>query len=332
VLALRGLRWCLRLVWACICAQARLLRASPFAFYRAMCRRRDWVVAKVEYANSESGKWRALFTTLRLPYSLLRSCGLNPQAAVGLLVVGSTAGSAVVVSETIFAERSFSRGDAGTYSAPADVPVTYSEEDNTLLVRLGSTPVGAITVRNVSVGTAFSGSALPSGETAAVLIGGVATSSGFTATWLEIGHLIFDRSRCNTFELSDVEVHTLTVSANASDGQSISPTPGTPRQRAIGGGNRADGMITEGGTYDQIQIIAPNSGVNGQVDVLTLSNLFTKGGACKLSRIKAGKIDILLNETGLGNGYSTKEFVIATSTIYSVFVNEDNREISISPP
>lgn len=330
--ALRGVLWCLRWVYAGICAQGRLLRASPLAFYRAMCRRRDWLMAKVDYLNSESGKWRALFATLRLPYSGLRAMGINPQTCVGILVAGGTVGGGVIVNETVFAERSFSRGDSGTYSAPADIPIVYSDENNTLLIRLGSTPIGEITIQDVSVGTAFSGSTLPSGETAAVLVGGVATSTGFTATWLEVGHLIVDRWRCNTFELSDVEVHTLTVRGNASDGQSIGPTPGTPRRRAIGGGNRADSMVTEGGTYDQIQIIAPNSAVNGKVDVLTLSNLFTKGGACKLSRIKAGKIDILLNETGLGNGYASKEFVIATSTVYSVFVNTDNREVSISPP
>ena len=331
-LALRGLRWCLRLVWACICAQARLLRASPFAFYRAMCRRRDWIVAKVEYAHTESAKWRACWTGLKAPYSFLRMMGLSPQMAVGLLAVGSTAGSAVVVSETVFAERSFARGDSGTYSAPADVPVVYSDSDNTLKVDLGSTSVGVLTIEDVHVGTSFQGSTLPSGETSVVIIGGVATSTGFTGTWLEVGTLTVDRWRCNQMTLTNIETHTLNVVGNASDGQSISPTPATPRRRGIGGGNRADSMITSGGTYDQLRIQPITSGIDGKIDVLTLSNIFTKGGLCKLDRIRAGTVNIILNEVGAGNGFGTKDFTIATSTTYKVADLSDNVEVAISPP
>jgi hypothetical protein len=331
-LALRGLRWCLRLVWACICAQARLMRASPFAFYRAMCRRRDWIVAKVEYVNGESAKWRVLFTTVRLPYTGLRAMGINPQTCVGILVAGGTVGGGVIVNETVFAERSFSRGDAGTYSAPTDIPVVYSDSDNTLKIDLGTTPVGQITIENVSVGTAFQGSALPSGQTNVVSIGGTATTTGFTQTWVEIGHLIVDRWRCTSFVMDNVEAHTLNIRYNASDGQSISPVAGTPRARGIGGGNRADSMVTSGGTYDQIRIGAPTSGVNGKVDVLRLSNLLTKGGACVLRLIKAGTIDLEFMEVGAGNGFATKEFVVATSTIYKIADIKDNVEVAISPP
>ena len=332
-LALRGLRWCLRLVWGyCVCAPARLMRASPFAFYRATIRRRDWVVAKVEYAHTESAKWRACWTGLKAPYSFLRMMGLSPQMAVGLLAVGSTAGSAVVVSETVFAERSFARGDSGTYSAPADIPVFYTEGDNTLRIDLGAVPVGEIEISSVTAGTAFQGSVLPSGETSVVIIGGVATSTGFTGTWLEVGHLIVDRWRCNQMTLTNIETHTLNVIGNASDGQSISPTPATPRRRGIGGGNRADSMVTSGGTYDQIRIQPIASGVNGQIDVLTLSNIYTKGGLCKLDRIRAGTVDIILNEVGAGNGFGTKDFTIATSTTYKVADLSDNVEVAISPP
>jgi len=331
-LALRGLRWSFLAVWHCICAQGRLLRASPFAFYRMLSRKRDWVVGKVEYANSESGKWRALFTTLRLPYTGLRAMGVNPQAAVGILVAGSTVGGGVIVNETVFAERSFSRGDAGTYSAPADIPVVYSDADNTLKIDLGTTPVGQITIENVTVGTAFQGSALPSGQTNVVSIGGTATTTGFTQTWVEVGHLIVDRWRCTSFIMDNVEAHTLNIRYNASDGQSISPVAGTPRARGIGGGNRADSMVTSGGTYDQIVIGAPASGVNGKVDVLRLSNLLTKGGACVLRLIKAGTIDLEFLEVGAGNGFATKEFVVATSTIYKIADIKDNVEVAISPP
>jgi hypothetical protein len=91
-------------------------------------------------------------------------------------------------------------------------------------------------------------------------------------------------------------------------------------------------MVTSGGYYDQLVIAAPTSAVNGKIDKLTLSNLYTKGGLCKVSRIKADTIDILLNETGAGNGFATKEFVIATSTVYKNANIADNVEVTIAPP
>ena len=91
-------------------------------------------------------------------------------------------------------------------------------------------------------------------------------------------------------------------------------------------------MVTSGGTYDMIVIGAPTSGVNGKVDVMRLSNLYTKGGPCVLSRIKAGTIDIEYLEVGAGNGFGTKEFVLASTTIYKIADIRDNVEVSISPP
>jgi len=328
----RAVLWLLLGVWAWLCSQGRALRASPRQFYVSVGKRRDWTLAKAAYLQEESGRWRALFSTIKAPYSFLRMMGLSPQMAVGLLALGSTAGSAVVVNETLLSERSFGRGDSGVYSAPSDIPTSYSEDDNTLKIDLGTTPVGEITIEDVTVGTAFTGSTLPSGQTAVIVVGGTAASSGFTATWLEVGHLIIDRWRCTTFNVSDVEAHTLNIKYNASDGQSISPVAGTPRARGIGGGNRADSMVTSGGTYDQIRIGAPTSAVNGKVDVLRLSNLYTKGGACLLARIKAGTIDIEYLEVGAGNGFATKEFVVASSTIYKSANIIDNVEVSISPP
>jgi hypothetical protein len=330
--ALRGVLWCLRWVWAGICFQALFLWRSPLAFYRMLCGRRDWVVVKVTYAHTESAKWRAGWVGVKAPYTVLRACGLNPQAAIALLAIGGTAGGGIVVNETLLSERSFGRGDSGVYSAPMDIPTSYSDSDNTLKVDLGTTPVGEITIENVTVGTAFTGSTLPSGQANVIMVGGTAASSGFTATWLEVGHLIINRWRCTNFTMSDIEVHTLNIRYNASDGQSISPVAGTPRARAIGGGNRADSMITSGGTYDQIRIGAPTSAVNGKVDVLKLSNIYTKGGPCILSRIKAGTIDVEFLEVGAGNGFATKEFVISTSTIYKNANITDNVEVSISPP
>jgi hypothetical protein len=327
-----GILWPFIHLWRWIKLAALAVRRSPVSAYRAAIRRRDWTMSKVEYLQSESGKWRAIFNVIKSPYSFLRMMGLSPQMATGLLLAGSTVGGGVVVNETVFAERSFARGDSGVYSAPSDIPSSYSDSDNTLRINLGSTPIGEITISDVTLGTAFTGSTLPSGQTSVILVGGTAASSGFTATWLEVGHLIVDRWRCTNFELSDVETHTLNIIGNASDGQSISPVPGVPRRRGIGGGNRADSMVTSGGYYDQLVIAAPSSAVNGKIDKLTLSNLYTKGGLCKLSRIKADTIDILLNETGAGNGFSTKEFVIATSTVYKVANITDNVEVTISPP
>jgi len=336
---LAAMLWPFRQTWRGICAAGRFIHRavmavlhSPVGAYRAIIRGRNWLLAKIEYLQAESTKWKTTFNIVKSPYSFLRMMGLSPQMATGLLVAGSTVGGGVVVNETVFSERSFSRGDAGVYSAPSDIPTSYSDSDNTLRINLGTTPVGEIIIEDITLGTAFTGSTLPSGQTSVILIGGTATSSGFTETWLEVGHLTVDRWRCTNFELSDIQTHTLNIIGNASDGQSISPVPGTPRRRGIGGGNRADSMVTSGGYYDQLVIAAPTSAVNGKIDKLTLSNLYTKGGLCKVSRIKADTIDILLNETGAGNGFATKEFIIATSTIYKVANIADNVEVTIAPP
>jgi hypothetical protein len=204
--------------------------------------------------------------------------------------------------------------------------------DNTLRIDLGTTPVREITIENVSVGTVFTGSALPSGTSEVVLISGNVISGG-TNTRLEIGHLIFEKSRCKKLTLTDINAHTIIVRGNASDGQSIAPSPGTSRMRAIGGGHQqADAMVTSGGTYDRILINAPNSGVNGRVDKLTLSNLYTKGGDCVLSKINVGTLEILLNEIGEANGFATKEFTIAANVTGAFITITDNVEVTIAEP
>jgi len=307
---------------------------SPVTFYRAVIRFRDRFLRTIEAIQSESAKWKALFTTLRLPYSALRSLGFSPQMAMTLLFAGTTVTTGVVANETVFADRSFTRGDPGIYLAPGDAPVSYvtdPEEEgyNTLRIDLGSTPVRAITIENVSIGTVFTGSALPSGVQNAVEVGGTASAS----TRLEVGHLIFEKSRCKKLELSDLQIHTLIVRGNASDGQSIAPSPGTSRMRAIGGGHhQASDMTHSGGTFDRIWISAPTSNVNGKVDKLTLSNLYTKGGPCVLTRMNVGTMEILLNEVGIGDGFATKEFTIATNVTAANLTVEDNVEVSISEP
>ena len=306
---------------------------TPRNLYLKSVRFRDWLLAKVAYLQEESEKWRRIFQILKSPYSVLRAMGFRPQRAGTMLFASTAVTSSVVVNE-VLEGKSFSAGDAGIYTAPSDTPIEWSDQDNTLRIDLGSVPVGEISISDVSVGTAYANSALPSGETNVIIVGGLPATSDpvFAETYLEVGHLIIDRWRCTKLSVSNVEAHTLNVKYNASDGQSIAPIPGTPRARGIGGGNRADKMVTKGGLYDQIKITAPNSGVNGKVDVLDLSNLYTKGGPCILSRIKAGILDITYNEVGNGDGFAAKDFEITGTTTYKTFSNVDNVEVSISPP
>ena len=311
---------------------------SPGHTYRRIIFYRDWILAKVEYLQNESAKWKALFTTIKAPYSFLRACGLNPQMAATFLFAGSVATTGVVAAE-VLEGRSFSRGDSGVYAAslvgnnaPLDVPTSYTEGDNTLMINLGSTPVREIVIENVSVGTVFTGSVLPSGQQNVVDIGGNVVTGG-TNTRLEVGHLIFEGSRCKKLELVDINAHTINVVGNASDGQSIAPSPGTARMLAIGGGHhQADAMVTSGGTYDRIQIQAPVSATNGRIGTLRLSNLYTKGGICALYKLTVGTMDILLNEVGMGDGFSTKEFSITTSVTGSNITVQDNVEVTIFEP
>ena len=305
---------------------------SPIRAYKRITVWRNWILDKIEYLNAESARWKTAFNIAKSPYSLLRALGFSPQMAIGLLAVGSTAGSAVAVNETLLAEKSFANGDPGHYEAPVDLPYFTDEKQNTLRIDLGTTPVREITIENVSVGTAFTGSALPSGEQNVVQVSGN-TISGGTNTRLEIGTLIFEKSRCKKLTLTDIQAHTLIVIGNASDGQSISPSPGTSRMRAIGGGHhQASEMVTSGGTYDRIWIQAPTSGVNGKVGTLKLSNLLTKGGECVLSKMNVGTVRIELNEVGMGNGFATKEFAIATSVTAANMTISDNVEVTIAEP
>jgi hypothetical protein len=164
---------------------------------------RYWTLLTTYSLSLLSGKH--LFTTLKAPYTFLRAMGLNPQMAATFLFAGSVATTGVVAAE-VMEGRSFSRGDSGNYAASVvggilDVPTSYEEGDNTLLdkPRL-NTPVREITIENVSVGTVFTGSALPSGQQNVVDIGGNVVTGG-TNTRLEVGHLIFENSRCKKLEL-----------------------------------------------------------------------------------------------------------------------------------
>ena len=324
-----GILTSLQFAWWDVCA-------SPMRSYNKVKVWRDKILDTVNYRQSESAKWKALFTTLKAPYSLLRGLGLNPQMAATFLFAGSVATTGVVAAE-VMEGRSFSRGDSGNYEASLvggilDIPTSYEEGDNTLMISLGNTPVREITIENVSVGSVFTGSALPSGQQNVVDVGGNVVTGG-TNTRLEVGHLIFENSRCKKLELIDVNAHTINIIGNASDGQSIAPSPGTARMLAIGGGHhQADSMVTSGGTYDRIHIQAPTSGVNGRVGTLRLSNLYTKGGICALYKLTIGTLDVLTNEVGEGNGFSTKEFVVATSVTGANINITDNVEVTIAEP
>ena len=314
-----------------IAATPRAIGGSPVRLYRKAAVWRDWTLAKIDYLQGESDKWRRTFNTLKAPYSILRGLGLSPQMAIGLLAVGSTAATGAVAVEAM-KPPSFAAGDPGIYNAPTDSPVFSNAEFNTLRLDLGTTPIGLVEISDITVGTAYTNSALPSGETKPVIVGGLpaVADPAFVETFLEVGHMTVDRWRCDTLTLTNIEAHELIVRDNASDGQSISAVAGTPRDRGISGGNRAEDMLTSGGYYDQVKITAATTNVNGKVDRLILSNLYTKGGACVLDRIKAGTLEIILNEVGLGNGFATKEFTIATSVVYKTFINEDNVEVSIA--
>ena len=323
-------------------ASPRAVLNAPVKTYRKLRAGRDWLFEKIEYLNSESKKWRTAFNIAKSPYTLLRAMGFSPQMALGLLTVGGSVGGGVVVNETVLKDRTFENGDAGIYAAPNNIPSETLEsammfrkenkQDNTLRIVLASTPVSEIGIYDVTIGTAYTSSTLPSGKAEAVLVEGTDVSGG-TATRLQIGELVVEKSRCKSMDFSDINAHTINVIGNASDGQSISQTAGTARMRAIGGGHhQASAMITRGGTYDRIWLDAPNSGVNGKVDKLILSNLWTKGGTCTFRQMDIGTLTIKLNEVGQGNGFDSKEFTIATTVTAQVWNVTGNVEVYIAEP
>jgi hypothetical protein len=318
----------------------RGIKSSPMAFfrspitaYRRLIRARNWLLAKVEFLQSESAKFQAIWNIAKSPYTVLRSLGFSPQMAIGLLAIGGTAGGGVIVNETLLSERSFTRGDSGVYEAPVDVPVEWVEGSNTLRVDLGTTPVGLLELVSISAGTSYANSALPSGEANAVILGGLpgTTSPAFTETYLEVGELYIEKWRCSKLSLDNIEVNHLIITKTAADGISHAMVAGTPRARGISGGVRAEEMKVSNSTYDQIKITAATSGVNGRVDEIRMVNIWTKN-PCVISRVKAGTITITLSEFGNGDGLAVKDFTIATSVVYQTLTADQNIEILISPP
>ena len=320
-------------------ASPRAILHSPITFYNELKNFRDWLFGKIEYLNGESEKWRRFFTVMKSPYSLLRSLGLNPQMAIAVLGIGSTTAVGVGVAEVIEI-RSFAGGSAGIYSAPSEYPDEELEKtmawrkdnpnDNTLRIVLGTTPVEEITISNVSVGTAYTGSALPSGKAEAILIEG---KLGMSAR-LEIGELMFERNTCKTLTLSDINAHKVVVQYNVSDGQSIAQTIGTSRDLRISGGNRmAKKLSTEGGTYDRIWLDTGSlPSTNAKINKLNLSNIVSKGGSCLIRQADIGLLTIQYNTTGNDQNFATKEFTVQSTTVASIWSVIDNREVLITEP
>jgi len=313
---------------------------SPLYIYQDVKSFRDWLFNKIEYLNSESAKWRRFFKIMKSPYSLLRGLGLNPQMAVGLLAVGGTATTAVAVNE-IVVERSFANGSPGIYAAPSEYPSETLEkemawrkdnpDDNTLRIVLGTTPVEEINISNVSIGTAYTGSTLPSGKAEAILIEGKA---GTTAR-LEIGQLLFERNTCKTLTLSDVNAHKVIVKENIADGLSISQTlTSTLRNLRVSGGNfMADLLQTEGGTYDRIWLdTGALTNTNAKINKLVLSNIVSTGGTCVIRQADIGELTIQFSQIGHDSNLATKEFTIQSTTLASIWEVNNNYEVLLSEP
>jgi len=313
---------------------------SPITLYQDIKAFRDWLFNKIEYLNGESAKWRRFFTVMKSPYSMLRAFGLNPQMAVGLLAAGSVTGTAVAVNE-IVVERSFANGSPGIYAAPSEFPSEDLEkkyawrkdnpDDNTLRIVLGTTPVEQINISNVSIGTAYTGSTLPSGKTEAILIEGKA---GTTAR-LEIGELIFNRNTCKTLALSDINAHKISIKDNIADGLSIAQTlTSTLRNLRVSGGNfMADELKTEGGTYDRIWLDTGDlSSGKAKINKLNLSNIVSTGGSCIIRQADIGELTIQYSQVGHDQNFATKELTISSTVKAANWDVTGNYEVLLTEP
>ena len=346
--------------WATIKAVPMNVIRSPLGAYRQVTKFRNYVFSRIEYLNSESEKWRRAFNIAKSPYSLLRACGLSPQAAIGLLALGSTAGTGVVVNETVLSQRSFSNGDSGVYLAPSDIPSTFDNKDNTLAVNLGAVPVREIKLENISTGEIYKGgsgnsdvSVIPStcdandpaktgnAKCPAVLISGhpaVAASGNtpaFVATRIKLGTLVIEKSRCKTMTFSDIDAHSILIDSNFSDGISIHTQAGTApnRSASMGGHHTAASMSSSGGTYDRLVVAPTTSAVDGYIGTLILSNVYSKGGAgCVFQSLDIGELKIVQNEVGHDSSLLTKEFQVLNTVLGANWVVTNNVELILPEP
>jgi len=328
--------------------------------YKKVCVWRDKVFSLIERLNTESAKWKRTFNVLKSPYTLLRAFGLSPQVAISLLAVGSTAGTGVIVNETVLAERSFSNGDSGVYLAPSDIPSTFDDKDNTLAINLGAVPVREIKLENISTGEIYKGGAgnndtsvIPStcdandpaktgnAKCPAVLISGhpaVAASGdtpAFVATRIKIGQLIIEKSRCRTMTFSDIDAHSILIDSNFADGISIHSTAGTApnRSASMGGHHTAASMSSSGGTYDRLVVSPTTSAVDGYIGTLVLSNVYSKGGGgCVFKSLDIGELKIIQNEVGHDSSLLTKEFQVLNTVLGANWTVTNNVELILPEP
>ena len=335
--AMTFLKKCVR----AIRATPRKIIIGPVVLYRRLAKIRNWIFDKIEYLNAESKKWATVFKVIISPYSLLIKMGFSPNMALSVLVGLGVTTTAVTVDQTLLAEDTFENRSPGQYFAPSNVPSFYALNEpesatgmsyNTLRISLSSTAVDEVDIRAVSLGTIFANSALPQGATTAIDIGGLASKSN----WLEVGTFTIDGLRCQKLRLHDIDAHTINIIGNASDGQSIAPAPGSGisnRMRSIVGGNHmASALKTEGGTYDRLWIESAATGISGRVNKITLTNIYTKGGLCRLGRMKVGTLNILNSEIGNGDGLSAKDFTVETTVTGQVINANNNVEVLISEP
>ena len=334
-------------LWRGIKATPKAIINTPVNTYRKLRTGRDWLFDKIEYLNSESKKWRVAFNIAKVPYTILTKAGFSPQMAISLLAVGGTVGSGIVVNE-VLADRTFEAGDAGYYSSNnptgnINIPdetleqaLKRQDSDNTLRIIVKTVPIQSVIVENLSIGTAYNSSTLPtyaSNTGNALIVEGTNSSTLSIVTYLEVGELIFEENRCDKLILRDIETHSIELIGNSADGLSISQTVGTGRQRAIIGGHfQSKSLRTEYGLFDFFHLSADTNGKNGKIGKLHIKNVVSKGGACLLNRIKADTVKIHKNYVGADSNLATKDLVVEGTVSAVHWLAEDNIEMLISPP
>ena len=329
----RLVRGSLRLIKAIVWTPFRFVLWAILKTARLAVSIRNKILKVVDKLESESQKWQRVFTVARFPYRILLVLGLSPAQATALLSASAVVTSGVAVQELVLEEISFENGSPGIYEAPTNLPVFYDgEEFQTLRVDLGATPVGLLELNSISVNT-YANSALPTGQTNALILGGLPASNdpAFVETYLEVGDLYIEKWRCSKLIMEHIEVNHLIFTKNAADGISHNMVAGTPRARGISGGVRAEKMQVSNSTYDQIVITAATSNVNGRVDEIRMVNIWSKE-PCLLSRIKAGTITVHLSEFGNGDGLALKDWQVSNTVQYQQLTADSNIELLLSPP
>ena len=334
-------------IYTAIKNDPKIITDLPVNTYMKVKAGRDWLFAKIEYLNSESAKWRAAFNIAKSPYSLLRAMGFSPQFAISMLAVGGTVSTGVVAAELI-QDRTFESGSPGYYNSnnptgEINIPDESLEQalkradgDTTLRIMLNTIPIETVSLSNLTIGTAFNSSSLPtyaSNTGNALIVEGTNSSTLSIVNYLEVGELIFEENICDKLILRDVETHSIELIGNAADGLSITTTNGVARQRAIIGGHyQSKSLVSEYGTFDFLFLSAMTNAKNGKIGKLHIKNVVSKGGACLLNRIRANSIKIHRNFIGTDNNLSTKDFVVESTVNAVHWLVEDNIEMLISPP